>query len=121
MPLSGTETREQPKLAQKRAHSVRNSRVMADARLSLRSLVALCTMPSERLQALARLLPQPPLSRAERAWIQGEEAVIEHYMNALDALVQRREEEEREEDRQQLMAYVAGMDFVSPVRALRLC
>ena len=94
---------------------------MADARLPLRSLVALCTMPSERLWALARLLPPPPLSAAERAWVQGEEAVIEHYMNELDALVQRQEEEEREEDRQQLIAYVAGMNFVSPLRALRLC
>ena len=56
MPPGGTDARERPKLAQKRAHSVRNSRAMADSRLSLRSLVALCTMPPERLQALARLL-----------------------------------------------------------------
>ena len=90
---------------------------MADARLSLRSLVALCTMSPERLQALARMLPPPPLSAAERAWVQGEEAVIEHCMNALDALVRRQEEE----DRQQLEAYVEGMNFVSPVCALRLC
>lgn len=94
---------------------------MSDARLPLLSLISFCTMPPERLQALARLLSSPPLSAAERAWIQGEEAVIEHYMTELDALVQRHEEEERERDRQQLLAYIEGLDFVSPFRALRLC
>ena len=94
---------------------------MSDAGLPLLSLVAFCTMAPERLQALAHLLPSPPLSAAERAWIRGEEAVIEHYMNALDALVHRREEEDRERDRQQLLAYIEGMNFVSPLRELRLC
>ena len=107
MPPGGTETREGPKLARKRAPSVCKSRAMSDPRLPFLPLVALLNVPLERF------LPPPPLTPAERAWIRSEEALFEHAMSAINRLEQRYAHE-----RKILEAYVSRMHFVHSVREL---
>lgn len=60
-------------------------------------------------------LPCIPLSPEERAWILSEERLFEKAFFKIDRLAR-----QHAHDRQQLEAYVGGMEFVNPVLAFRL-